>query len=227
MTPYTVSIAVDGPAASGKGTLARALAERFDFAYLDTGSLYRAVALHSLDRGVPLEDPAATAHLATDLKPEDIANIATDPRLRAETTGGFASIVAAHVGVRTALLAFQRRFATSPPKEKQGAILDGRDIGTVVLPNADLKFYVTATPQARAQRRFLELKNTQTHAPNYEACLSDIRIRDERDTARSLAPLRAAHDAVMLDTTSLSAQEVLFKASQKLKALLSIQQQKA
>jgi cytidylate kinase len=192
-------IAVDGPAASGKGTLARRLAAHFNLSYLDTGALYRAVALKALQQGDPA-DPAVALAAAQGLRADDLA----DPRLREEEVGRGASVVAAMAAVRTALLAFQRKFATAPPKGTGGAVLDGRDIGTVICPNADAKLFVTASLEARANRRCKELREKGAEAI-YERVLQDMKDRDARDSQRQAAPLVPAEDAFVLDTTMLDA----------------------
>jgi cytidylate kinase len=189
-------IAIDGPAASGKGTLGKRLSEHFGFAHLDTGLLYRAVARVLLDRDVALTDEAAAHNVALNL---DVTHL-DDPRLRGAEMGEAASVISGYQPVRDALLAFQRQFAAQPP----GAVLDGRDIGTVVCPHADVKLFITAAPEERARRRHLELvKRGET--TEYETILKDIRRRDERDMNRSTAPLKPAADAVTLDTTHLDA----------------------
>ena len=209
MTPSV--IAIDGPAASGKGTLARRLARHLDRPHLDTGLLYRAVARALMDRNVPLSDEAAAASVAAALDPDHL-----DPaRLRGGAMGDAASIVSAYGGVRESLLAFQRRFAAQPG----GAVLDGRDIGTVVCPDADIKLYVTATPSERARRRFLELSQ-QGEATTLDLVLEDILRRDGRDAARSVAPLKAAPGAVLLDTTDLDPDSAFAHALQLIGAIL-------
>lgn len=196
-------IAIDGPAASGKGTLGKRLSEHFGFAHLDTGLLYRAVARVMLDRGLDLADREAAHGVALDL---DVTHL-DDPRLRGAQMGEAASVISGYQPVRNALLAFQRQFAEQPP----GAVLDGRDIGTVVCPQADVKLFITAAPEERARRRHLELqKRGETIA--YETILDDIRRRDERDMNRSTAPLKPAADAMTLDTTRLDA-EAAFQAA--------------
>jgi cytidylate kinase len=193
-------IAIDGPAAAGKGTLARRLAAAHNLAYLDSGSLYRGTALTLLRNNQP-ETEAVTA--AQRLKPE----LLSDPELRAEATGKLASKVAAVPAVRAALLDWQRDFAKNPPAGKQGAVLDGRDIGTVVLPDAMVKLYITASDEARAMRRFKELQE-KGEAAIYARVLEDMRERDARDTARSTAPMRPADDALIIDTSALDADQV-------------------
>ncbi len=191
-------VAIDGPSAAGKGTLARRLAAALDFAYLDTGLLYRAVGAKLLAVGDAPADPAAAERAAAALAPEDLAR----PDLRSEGVGQAASEVAAHRGVRAQLLAFQRRFATAPPDGKAGAVLDGRDIGTVVSPDADVKIFLTASPEARARRRSKELRERGEEAI-YPRVLQEMQDRDARDSGRAAAPLRPADDAIVLDTTKM------------------------
>jgi CMP/dCMP kinase len=190
-------IAIDGPAGSGKGTLAKRLAGHFGLPHLDTGLLYRAVALTLIDAGLPLADAPAAARVAVSLDPSRL----DDPRLKGREMGDAASVVSAYQPVRDALLDLQRRFAAQPG----GAVLDGRDIGTVICPGADAKLFVTATPEERARRRHLEFV-ARSEPAEYESILADIRRRDERDTNRSAAPLKPAADAVILDTTTLDAE---------------------
>jgi CMP/dCMP kinase len=187
-------IAIDGPAASGKGTLAKRVAEHFGLPCLDTGLLYRAVAREVLARGASLEDEDVAVEAARRLDPVALA----DPRLRLPGVGDAASTVARIAAVRTALLDFQREFARRSP----GAVLDGRDIGTVVCPYADVKIFITADLEVRARRRFLELQ-ARGEPVSFENVLALIRRRDERDTGRASAPLRRADDAILLDTTNL------------------------
>jgi len=187
-------IAIDGPAASGKGTLARRVAEHLGYAWLDTGLLYRAVARDVLARGGNLEDAIAAAKAARSLDPGTL----DDPGLRIPGVGESASIVARMPEVRAALLAFQREFA----KRRPGAVLDGRDIGTVVCPEARVKVFVTAEPEVRAQRRWRELADRGEDVP-FQRVLETIRRRDERDAGRDDAPMRPAEDAILLDTSDL------------------------
>jgi cytidylate kinase len=187
-------IAIDGPAASGKGTLAKRLAAHFGLPHLDTGLLYRAVARTILDRHADLSHEATATAIAQSL---DTSHL-DDPRLREREMGEAASLVSGFRPVRDALIEFQRRFAAQLP----GAVLDGRDIGTVVCPAAEVKLFVTATPEERARRRHLELVGRDEPA-DFTAILEDIRRRDERDISRPVAPLRPAPDATVLDTTFL------------------------
>ncbi len=192
MNPPLV-IAVDGPTASGKGTIARALAAHFGLPHLDTGLLYRGVGRQVALRGGNPDDPAdALAACAF------ADALLADPALRSEAVGGLASRVSVHPGVRAALFERQRRFAT----QAAGAVLDGRDIGTVIAPEAGVKLFVTASVAARAQRRFTEMQATG-HAAPLAAIEADLALRDARDRTRVEAPLTAAADAVLLDTTVL------------------------
>jgi cytidylate kinase len=183
-------VAVDGPAAAGKGTIARALAKHFGFHFLDTGSLYRMVGLSVLRSGGDAADAWTAIAAARSLDPQKFR----DEDLRNEAVGAAASQVAVIPEVRAALLDFQRSFARRQP----GAVLDGRDIGTVVCPDADVKLFVTASAEVRARRRQLELGSS-----SYEDILADIRARDDRDSRRATAPLKPAADAVILDTSDM------------------------
>ncbi|HLH93897.1 MAG TPA: (d)CMP kinase [Xanthobacteraceae bacterium] len=187
-------IAIDGPAASGKGTLGKRLAAHFGLRHLDTGLLYRAVAKALLDAGHPLDDVAQAVAAARALDPESFE----ENTLKSHAIGEAASLVSAIPDVRGALMDFQRDFGRAAP----GAVLDGRDIGTVIFPDADVKILVTATAEERARRRTRELNAAGVKASEAEI-LADIRRRDERDTSRAVAPLRAAADAHLLDTTHL------------------------
>jgi cytidylate kinase len=191
--PAILVIAVDGPAASGKGTIARALAEHFGLPHLDTGLLYRAVALNLLRRELDPDSEFAAVRAC-----DGIAGLLADEELRSETVGGIASRISAYPAVRDALLDRQRDFAG----QDGGAVLDGRDIGTVIAPDAQAKLFVTASPQVRAERRLAELQARGVTA-HYPDVLLDIEARDERDSHRSAAPLRRAEDALLLDTSTL------------------------
>jgi len=185
-------IAVDGPAASGKGTVATRLGAEFGLPVLDTGLLYRAVGVLLERSGGDLDDAAAGAATAQGLT----AAMLDDPAFRTRSAGEAASRVAVHPQVRAALLDFQRAFAARP----EGAVIDGRDIGTVIAPDAPAKLYVTATPEVRAERRWKQLTG-QGETVSLDEILADIRIRDARDSGREAAPLRPAPDAVLLDTS--------------------------
>ena len=191
------TIAIDGPAASGKGTIARALSRRFGFHHLDTGLLYRAV-------GAKGGDPVAAAQ---DLHADDLAR----PDLRTNEAGQAASRVAAIPEVRSALIEFQRRFAMLEP----GAVLDGRDIGTVICPMAEVKLYVTASDQIRARRRALELGADEARM------LAELRERDARDAARDVAPMRPADDAILLDTSEMSIEAAVARAVETVRQVLA------
>ncbi len=199
------TIAVDGPAAAGKGTISRALAGHFGFGHLDTGLLYRATAARALD-GMAPEDAAAALGPA-DLERSD---------LRTAPVAAKASEVAAIPAVRASLLAFQRDFA----RRGAGAVLDGRDIGTVICPEAEVKLFVTASPEIRARRRFDELIAAGAET-EFEAVLADVHARDARDMGRADAPLRPAPDAVEIDTSDLSVEEAIVRAVQIVAAVRS------
>ncbi len=196
-------IAVDGPAAAGKGTLARRLAARLDFALLDSGALYRAVAARLLAAGGDPVDEDGACAAARELNAADLERA----ELRSEAIAQAASVVAAQPAVRAELLEFQRRFAATPPEGKKGAVLDGRDIGTVVCPAADVKFFVTASLEERANRRYKELLDRGEEAI-YARVLQEMRDRDARDSGRAAAPLKPADDAIVLDTTEMNADTV-------------------
>lgn len=202
-------IAIDGPAAAGKGTLARRIAAAFDFAYMDTGSLYRATAKKVLDQAIDPEDTQGCTVVALNLTPEDLIV----DGLRTEEVGQAASKVSVIPDVRAALLRFQRDVAASPPDGKAGAVLDGRDVGTVVCPDADVKFFVTASTEVRAERRFKELREAGEDAI-YARVLEEMRERDERDANRAVAPLKPAEDATVIDTSGLDADQVFEQARQ-------------
>jgi cytidylate kinase len=199
----TPIIALDGPAASGKGTLARRLAAHFGFDHLDTGALYRAVGVLVLQSGGDPADPAAAEACARALRPDN--TILHDPALRGDDAAAAASLVATQPAVRAALLEFQHHFAAHPPGGA-GAVLDGRDIGTVVCPEADAKLFVTASVEVRAERRVKELQERGL-AATVGAVLEDMKARDARDSRRAVAPLRPAVDAFVLDTSTLDAEQ--------------------
>ncbi len=196
-------VAVDGPSASGKGSVSRRVARHFGLHYLDTGILYRAVAREMLDNNTSLDDAEMAERIARNLDVDSIDK----SRLRERGVGEAASQVAAFAGVREALLEVQRKFA----KRAGGALLDGRDIGTVVCPEADAKLYITASAQTRARRRFLELRENGAEVEEWQV-YDDILERDKRDRERAVAPLRKADDAYLLDTTNLDIEQA-FKAA--------------
>jgi cytidylate kinase len=206
VSPFVV--AIDGPAASGKGTLARRLAEYFGLAYLDTGKLYRATAFLVLAAGADPADPEAATAAARRVDPARLF----EPGLLSEEVAQASSIVAAIPAVRAALLDRQRDFAAHPPAPFRGAVLDGRDIGTAVCPDATVKLFVTASPEARAERRLRELRERGATVI-YGNVLQDMKERDARDSGRRVAPLAAAPDAVTIDTTGLDADQVFGLAS--------------
>ena len=219
-----LSIALDGPVGAGKSTIADEVARRLGILHLDTGAMYRAVGLSALRRGLDIQDEAAVTAMCRELRitvtygpggqrtlvdGEDVT-----PRLRTEDVSLAASTVARYAGVRQAMVALQRQLAAQAPM-----LLDGRDIGTRVLPQATVKIFLTATPEERARRRYLELQ--QKGAPDtYEQVLRDLKARDEQDTHRVVDPLRAAEDAVVVDTTSLNFDQVV-------EAILAIVEEKA
>ena len=207
MTRPVLTIAVDGPAASGKGTIASRLAAHYGLPFLDTGLLYRAVGLGVLADGGDLADERAAERVSRDLAPGDLSS---DPRLTTGEAGEAASRVAGFPGVRAALLDLQQAFANQPA----GAVLDGRDIGTVIAPQALAKLFVTATPETRARRRWLQLQ-ARGDDITFEAMLADILRRDERDAGRGSAPMRQAEDAVLLDTTDMDI-ETAFDAARRI-----------
>lgn len=206
-------ISVDGPAAAGKGTLARRLADHFGFALLDTGLLYRAVGLRTLRGGTDPSNREAAIRSATELTEEDLR----DPQLRGDEAANAASKVGAIPEVRAALLDFQRRFAASPPAGAAGAVLDGRDIGTVVCPDAEAKLFVTASLEVRAARRLKELRERGREAI-HSRVLRDMQERDRRDSGRDVAPLEPAEDAFVLDTSELDPDAVFAEALKFIKS---------
>jgi cytidylate kinase len=191
-------IAIDGPAASGKGTLARRLAEHLGYAYLDSGLLYRAVGVRTIEAGGDPSDPAAAVAAARALAVEDLEG----GELRGDEAAVAASKVAAIPSVRQALLAFQRDFVADPPGAAPGAVVDGRDIGTVVCPEADAKLFVTASVEVRARRRLKELRERGLEAI-HSRVLRDMKERDARDSGRTVAPMEPAEDAYVIDTSDL------------------------
>lgn len=209
-------IAVDGPAASGKGTLCKRIAQKLHFSYLDTGSLYRATALRVMRQGPVQPDkygiiPGAAA-AAMAITPEDMQ----DENIRSELVGHNASIVSSDPTVRKALLDFQRLFSQSPPDGVRGVVMDGRDIGTVVCPSASVKLYVTADPSIRAMRRHKELVASDKDV-NLDQVKNDMQLRDHRDSTRALAPLSAAADAFTIDTSDLNSEQTVAVAMEHIR----------
>lgn len=206
-------VAIDGPAGAGKGTVARALAARFDAAYLDTGLLYRGLARAAALKGISLNDAAAIAALTPDLS--------DTPALRSAAVAEAASTIAVHEAVRAALLDFQRDFAKAPPGGKKVVVLDGRDIGTVVCPDAGLKIFLTASAEVRAQRRLDELRAAGDTTLRFTDVLKDVNARDARDASRTLAPLTPAADAVIVDTSTLSVANVTARCAALVEKLMN------
>lgn len=211
-------VAIDGPAAAGKGTISRAVAEQFGFAHLDTGLLYRAVGKKALDQGRGIIDEGVAALVARELKPADLEL----PGLRSAMIARAASRVAAIPDVRKALRQFQRDFA----RQEGGAVLDGRDIGSVICPEADAKLFVTASPEERARRRYAELLAAGSET-TYHEVLGDVLSRDERDRSRATAPLQQAADAHLLDTTELSIDAAVARAAELIEQALGRKRGKA
>lgn len=210
MTERPFVVAIDGPAASGKGTLARRLAAALDLAHLDTGLFYRAIGLAILRAGQAPSDEAAAVAAAQGLAPEALE----DPELRQDHVAEAATKVAALPAVRACLLPLQRAFAACPPVGKKGVVVEGRDIGTVVLPAAHAKLFLTASLEIRAERRLKELRERGVKGIR-SRILREMRERDQRDATRAIAPLRPAEDAVTLDTTELDA-DAAFEAAMKI-----------
>lgn len=211
-----IVIAIDGPAASGKGTIARRIAARRGFAHLDTGLLYRIVAAKLLEYGGDPKDAEAATAVARSV--EQVDQHRQD--LRSREVGAASSVVAAHPGVREALFEYQRFFVSHPRGGAPGVVLDGRDIGTVVCPDADVKLFVTASAEERARRRTAELEGRGAPA-DFNAVLEDIRARDKRDSERAVAPLKQAEDALLLDTTHLGISEAIAEADSIISEALS------
>ena len=200
-------VAIDGPVAAGKGTLGRRVADYFGFAYLDTGALYRAVAMRMLRSGDTLGNVKAMVTQARAINLSDL----DDLELRTAATGKAASIIAAQFELRSALLEYQRKFASHPPGQAQGAVLDGRDIGTVVCPDAEVKLFVTANSETRAMRRHAELI-ARAQDIRLDAVRADLLKRDQQDSNRKTSPLTLAADAHLLDTTKMDI-ETAFQAA--------------
>ena len=210
-------ITIDGPASAGKGTLAGKIAQEYKFTYFDTGMVYRAVGIETLLANVPAEDEVVAERFAKELTFSKMLDLAQNPSFRGPEGGKRASIVSAFPSVRAALLKMQQDFYKNPTfadgSKAQGVVYDGRDTGTVVCPQADIKFFVTASAEERAKRRYKEYQ-TKGITSSYEEVLRDIIARDKRDSERSTSPLKPAADAIILDTTHLSIEEVFEKAKE-------------
>jgi cytidylate kinase len=200
-------ITIDGPAASGKGTLARRLADHLHYFYLDTGKIYRLVGLEAYNLGVtPEDDPDVIAAIAKQLASNFDVALMDNPRLKSDIIGQMASRSSQFQNVRDAVLDLQRSLAHNPPNDFKGSVLDGRDCGTVICPQAQHKFFVTADVETRANRRFEELKSN-SETISYDNVLSEMRVRDDRDTNRTHAPLKPAEGAIVVDTSDMSIDE--------------------
>lgn len=210
----SIVIAIDGASATGKGTLANGLIQKYDLVYLDTGALYRAIGYEMIESGLDPENVDEATRIAQNLPAPKMATLQNNPDIRTEVIGSAASKVSAIPGVRKALFDFQQKFANNPVhadgKPAKGAVLDGRDIGTVICPNAQIKIFLTATPEIRAQRRLKDLQLKGIHA-TFDGVLSDLVTRDKRDSERATAPLKPAEDALILDTSDLSIDDVMAK----------------
>lgn len=213
----TFIIAIDGPNASGKGTLARRLGEKLDFPVLDTGLLYRAVGWIVRQQGGDVNDPNTALHAADQLHELIGLDFLDNKDLRSIESGEAASIVSAYPSVRQSLFDLQRNFALHPPKGAKGAILDGRDIGTVICPDAPLKLFVTAKAELRAERRARELYGDDWQA-HFDEVLAQTQQRDKRDSERPVAPLKPAEDAILIDTSDLSPDQTLETALNHVKS---------
>ena len=205
-------ITIDGPAAAGKGTLASSLARKYKYAYFDTGMVYRAVGLEMYLSGQDLNSETAAAAVARSLTFSKMTELSEHPEFRSQLGGKNASIVSAYPSVRAALLKMQQDFAAAPVfadgSSALGVVYDGRDTGTVVCPQADVKFFITATAEERAKRRYLQYKNLP-NAPSFEEVLADLKLRDQRDENREFGKLEIAKDAVVVDTTGKTLQQVI------------------
>ena len=216
-------ITIDGPAAAGKGTLAGAIAQKYKYAYFDTGMVYRAVGLLMILNGKDLSDETSATEYASNLTFPQMMELSKNPEFRSAKGGQAASIVSAIKDVRAKLLAMQQNFALNPVfadgTKANGVVYDGRDTGTVVCPKAELKLFITATPEVRAQRRFAEFQQKGSNL-TYEEVLADIKARDERDSNRSTAPLKPADDAIIVDTSDLTIAEVFAHVDEIIKKRL-------
>lgn len=212
-----IIVAIDGPSGAGKGILSQQLCEKYGFAFLDTGLLFRATALKASLKGIAVDEEAKLAQLAKTLEPQDFEDM---KELRSEKTGQMASRIAVLPKLRAALISFMRDFAANEGTQGAGAVIDGRDIGTIVCPNADVKFFVTASAEIRATRRLNELQERGIPVI-FEEVLQEMLLRDRRDRERKDAPLVAASDAVVIDTTDMSIADVVDLASRQIDAALA------
>jgi len=218
MVPMTIThiITIDGPAASGKGTLARRLANHLDYFYLDTGKIYRLIGLAAHDQGiVPEDDAPGVAKIATDLADDFSLSFMDNPALKSDLAGQMASRASQFQPVRQAVLNLQRHLAQHPPHDLKGSVLDGRDCGTVICPAATHKFFVTADQDIRARRRFEELKSRGDDV-TYDTVLADMKQRDDRDFNRTVVPTKPAEDAVIIDTSDMNADQAFKEILKKL-----------
>ena len=200
-------ITIDGPAASGKGTLARRLANHLNYFYLDTGKIYRLVGLETHDLNIiPEDNPDAVTKIAEGLSDRFDLDMMNNPNLKSDLAGQMASRTSQFPQVRAAVLELQRALATTPPNDLKGAVLDGRDCGTVICPDATHKFFIVADTETRAKRRFEELKSNGDDT-SYDDVLTEMRVRDDRDTNRATAPLKPADDAITIDTSTMNADD--------------------
>lgn len=203
----TQIITIDGPAASGKGTLARRLADHLNYFYLDTGKFYRLVGLEAKAKGiVPEDDRDKVVEIAKNLANTFTLDMMDNPQLKSDTAGQMASRVAPHAPLRQAILDLQRTLAHTPPQGLKGAVLDGRDCGTVICPDAKHKFFITASTETRAKRRFAELESMGDDT-SYEDVFADMKERDDRDANRTEAPMKPAENAIVIDTSMLTANQ--------------------
>lgn len=213
-------ITIDGPAAAGKGTLASAIAEKYKYAYFDTGMIYRAVGLQMIMNNKDLADEKSAIEYARNLSFPLMVELSKHPDFRSAKGGQSASVVSAITEVRSALLAMQQNFALNPifadGSKANGVVYDGRDTGTVICPKAELKLFITASPEVRAKRRYEEFQQKGS-SQTYEEVLADIIARDERDSKRSTAPLKPAEDAIIIDTSDLSIAEVFSQVDKIIK----------
>lgn len=214
-------IAIDGPAASGKGTLARHIAQYLNFAHMDTGALYRAVAYETRQAHGNTDNKDDAIQAAQSLANHFLPELLINRELRSDSIGQMASKVAAYPEIRSILLELQKSFAANPPKMFKGAVLDGRDIGTIICPDADAKLYIEASIDVRAKRRTKELQ-LRGQDVMYEAVLKDMHERDARDSARKTAPMKPAEDALILDTTAMHPDEVFEKALEYIKSHIDL-----